>query len=94
MHVHGSTRELRRMLTAGRFHVQSASMSFEQGRWWISVEGVAAVFHHERRSPKGRHTKPAGVDRGVKTLAVFGNSDGDVLHVVKAVKSLQSDKRN
>ena len=88
--VHGSTRELRRMVEAGRFHVQSASMCFEKGRWWISIEGVAAVFHHQRRSHKGRHAKPAGVDRGVKDLAVFGDTDGDVLHVVKAVKSLQS----
>ena len=90
VHIHGSTRELRRMVDAGRFHVQSASMCFEKGRWWISIEGVAAVFHHERRSPKARHAKPAGVDRGVKDLAVFGDTDGDVLHVVKAVKSLQS----
>jgi putative transposase len=87
--VHGSTRELRRMLAAGRFHVQSASMRFEQGRWWIAIEGIAAVFHHQRRSSTGRHARPVGVDRGVKTLAVFGDVDGDVLHVVKAVRSLQ-----
>lgn len=86
----GSTKRLRRMIGAGRFHVHSASMRFEQGRWWISIEGAAAVFHHERRSPAGRHPKPAGVDRGVKDLAVFADTDGDVLHVVKAVKSLQS----
>lgn len=87
--VHGSTRELRRMVDAGRFRVQSASMRFEQGRWWISIEGVAAVFHHQRRSNTGRNPKPVGVDRGVKYLAVFADVDGDVLHVVKAVKSLQ-----
>ena len=88
--VHGCTRELRRMMAAGRFHVQSATVKFEQGKWWISVEGVAAVFHPQRRSPNGRHVKPAGVDRGVKDLAVFADVDGDVLHVVKAVKSLQN----
>ena len=88
--VHGCTRELRRMMSAGRFHVQSVTVKFEQGKWWISVEGVAAVFHHERRSRVGRHVKPAGVDRGVKDLAVFADVDGDVLHVAKAVKSLQN----
>lgn len=78
------------MVTAGRFHVQSVTVKFEQGKWWISVEGVAAVFHHQRRSPVGRHSKPSGVDRGVKDLAVFADTNGDVLHVVKAVKSLQN----
>ena len=88
--VHGCTRELRRMMAAGRFHVQSVTVKFEQSRWWISVEGVAAVFHHQRRNPKQRHRKPAGVDRGVRDLAVFADLDGDVLHVVKAVRSLQN----
>ena len=87
--IHGCTKELRRMVTAGRFRVQSVTVKFEQGKWWIAVEGVAAVFHHQQRSPKGRHQKPAGVDRGVCDLAVFADVDGDVLHVVKAVKSLQ-----
>jgi putative transposase len=88
--VHGSTRRLRRMVDAGRFHVHSASMRYEQGRWWISIEGAAAEFHHQRRSSKGRHARPVGVDRGVKDLAVFADTDGDVLHVVNAVRSLQS----
>lgn len=78
------------MVTAGRFHVQSVTIKFEQDKWWISIEGVAAVFHHQQRSQTGRHAKPAGVDRGVKDLAVFADTDGDVLHVVKAVKSLQN----
>jgi putative transposase len=88
--VHGCTRELRRMMTAGRFHVHSVTVKFEQGKWWISVEGVAAVFHHQRRSPQQRHRKPAGVDRGVRDLVVIADIDGDVLHVVKAVRSLQN----
>jgi len=78
------------MMAAGRFHPQSVSVSFEQGKWWISVEGVAAVFHPQRHSPKGRHTKSAGLDMGVRTLAVVADTDGDVLHVVKAVRSLQN----
>lgn len=88
--VQGCTKELRRMVTAGRFHIQSVTVKFEQGKWWISVEGVAAIFNHQLRSPNGRHAKPTGVDRGVKDLAVFADADGDVLHVVKAVRSLQN----
>lgn len=41
--VHGSTRRLRRMMDAGRFHPHSASVSYSKGRWWVSVQGVAAA---------------------------------------------------
>lgn len=86
--VHGSTRRLRRMMDAGRFHPHSASVSYSKGRWWVSVQGVSAPFHHQRRSHTGRHTAPAGMDRGVKHLAVVADSDGHVLRIEDSVRAL------
>jgi putative transposase len=57
--VHGCTRRVRRMLETGRLHLHGASFRFEHGRWWVSLQGVAAVLHPARRSP-GR--PPPGAD--------------------------------
>ncbi|MGH8889941.1 MAG: RNA-guided endonuclease TnpB family protein [Acidothermaceae bacterium] len=86
--VHGCTRKLRRMLAAGRCHLYAASLRFERGRWWVCLTGVAAIFHPARHSPKDRHSRPAGLDRGVKTLAVIADDHGAVLRVVEGVKAL------
>ncbi|SNY62525.1 RNA-guided endonuclease TnpB family protein [Paractinoplanes atraurantiacus] len=93
MRVHGCTKRLRRMITQGRFHVYSVSFSCEGGRWWASVEGVAAVFNRARRTARPmagvvRWDKPAGLDRGVKDLAVIADVEGNVLHVESGVKAL------
>ena len=93
LRIHGCTKRLRRMVARGRFHVHSVSFSYERGRWWASVEGVAAVFNRARRTTRPvagvtRWAKPAGLDRGVKDLAVIADVDGDVLHVESGVKSL------
>ena len=84
------------MLEAGRLHLYTASFRREKGRWWVTLSGLAADFHHERRSlalRRGRHPVPAGLDRGVKHLAVVADTDAttdeDVLHVVEGVKALQ-----
>ena len=99
--VHGCTRKIRRMLEAGRLHLYTASVRREKGRWWVTLSGLAGQFHHERRSlarRRGRHPVPAGLDRGVKHLAVVADADAttddattdkDVLHVVEGVKALQ-----
>lgn len=88
--VHGCTRRVRRMLQAGRFRIHSATLSYTKGRWWVSLNGVAAEFHHQRRSPAGRHTAPAGLDRGVKSLAVLADADGNLLKVWEGVNALRS----
>jgi putative transposase len=80
---------MRRMLAAGRLHLYAASIRFERGRWWVSLTGLAAPFHPVRRSPAGRHPNPAGIDRGVKALAVVANTEGVVLHAEQGVKALQ-----
>ncbi|MGH3330381.1 MAG: RNA-guided endonuclease TnpB family protein [Nocardioidaceae bacterium] len=88
--VHGCTKQVRRMLTAGRLHLYGATLTFERGRWWISLQGIAAQFHPERRSEKGRHQVSAGVDRGIKSLAVIADADGALLHTVEGVKALRT----
>lgn len=87
--IHGATRKLRRMLDAGRCHLYAATVRYVRGRWTVTLTGLAAAFHHRRRSPAGRHLRPAGLDRGVKALAVVADDDGHVLHVVEGVKALQ-----
>jgi putative transposase len=87
--VHGSTKRVRRMLQAGRLHLYSASFRFERGRWWVSLQGVAAELHPAMRSPAGRHPQPAGLDVGLTSLAVVVDSEGVVLHQQRGVRSLQ-----
>lgn len=87
--VRENTRQLRRLYESGRFHAYAASFRFEQGRWVVSVTGVAAQFHHVRRATTGRHRARVGVDLGVKTLAVVADEHGSVLACVEGVKALQ-----
>jgi putative transposase len=89
LRVREGTKRFRRMLEQGRFHVYAASFRFERGRWHVAVTGVAAEFHHARRTPRGRHPKRVGVDLGVKTLAVVADETGRVLHAHQGVKALQ-----
>jgi putative transposase len=88
LRVHEHTGKLARMLEAGRFHVYAASFRFERGRWVVSITGVAAQLHHQRRTAK-HHPERVGVDLGVKTLAVVADEHGRVLHAHQGVKALQ-----
>ena len=87
--VHGSTKRVRRLVEAGRFRILKATVTFERGKWWVSLQVIAAVFNRERRSATGRHDKNAGLDAGIKTLAVVADTEGVVLRVVPGVKALQ-----
>ena len=87
--IHGATKTMRRMLDGGRLHLYSASVRFERGRWHVALTGFAAETHHQRRSSAGRHQTPAGLDVGIKSLAVVADVEGRVLHTVLGVKSLQ-----
>jgi putative transposase len=89
LRVHEHTGRLAKMLNAGRFHVYAASFRYERGRWVVAITGVAAQLHHLRRTPKGRHPNPVGVDLGVKTLAVVADETGRVLHAWAGVTALQ-----
>ena len=87
--VRESTKRLRRMYDAGRFHAYAAAFRYERGRWVVSVTGAAAELHPARRSHTGRHAARVGVDLGVKTLAVVADEHGTVLGTVEGVKALQ-----
>jgi putative transposase len=88
MRVHGCGRAVAKMMAKGRFHVYSASFSFKAGRWYVSLAGVAAPFHHQRRSADGRHQIPVGADRGVKSLIVAGDAAGNAYKSWEGVKPL------
>lgn len=92
LRVRESTRQLRKLYATGRFHAYAASFRFERGRWTVTVTGVAAELHHQRRNPydPGRHQHRIGVDLGVKTLAVAADEIGTQLRVWEGVKSLQA----
>lgn len=87
--VLGPTRQIRRMLNRGRFHVYSATLTQRGGRWTVALTGVAAVFHPAQRSSNQRHQSPVGVDRGIKSLAVCADSDGQLLVAFEGVRELR-----
>ncbi len=89
LRVHEHTGRLAKMLNGGRFHVYAASFRYERGRWVVAITGVAARLHHQRRTSTCRHQVRAGVDLGVKTLAVVADETGRVLHAWEGVKALQ-----
>ena len=94
--VHGSTRRVRRMHTAGRFHIHSVTVTLNGGRWMASVAGVAAELHHQhRRRTHASRPKPhryVGADFGIKSLVVAADSDGNEVRVWEGVNALHSTR--
>lgn len=86
--VKGCARKVRRMLTAGRFHVHSATVAYKAGRWYVTLNGIAGEFHHQRRSHDRRHQAHLGADRGLKTLAVSADTTGQPFKSWEGVKAL------
>jgi transposase, IS605 OrfB family, central region len=89
LRVHEHTGRLARLLSGGRLHVYAASVRYERGRWLVCVTGLAAEFHHQRRTLTQRDQARVGVDLGVSTLAVVADETGRVLHTWAGVKALQ-----
>jgi putative transposase len=89
MRLHGCGRAVAKMMARGRFHVYSASFSFKAGHWYVSLGGVAAQFHHQRRSAEGRHPFPVGADRGVRSLIVSAGADGEPYQSWEGVRPLR-----
>jgi hypothetical protein len=94
MRVHGCGRAVAKMMAKVHFHVYSASFSFKAGRWYVSLAGVAAPFHHQRRSADGRHRLPVGADRGLKSLIVSAGTDGEPYRSWEGVKPLRHSQDN
>ncbi|GHJ60925.1 transposase [Nocardioides sp. OK12] len=91
LRVRENTRQLRRLYEKGRFHAYAAAFTYERGRWVVTITGVAAPLHHQRRNPTAPGRAPArvGVDLGVKTLAVAADEHGNTIKVWEGVKALQ-----
>ena len=87
--VFGSTRQVRRMIDLGRFHVFSATLTQRAGRWTVSLTGVAAQFHKAQRSRTTRHAVPVGVDRGIVSLAVAVDANGVPFDSFEGVRTLK-----
>ncbi|MFN7151432.1 MAG: hypothetical protein ACK4V6_18385, partial [Microthrixaceae bacterium] len=84
--LHGSTRQVRRMISSGRFHIHSATVKLHGGRWQVTLAGVAAEFHPARRSAAavaGRPHDSAGADVEVKTLVTAATSNGELIDAYK-----------
>lgn len=90
---HGSNRQLRRMLDSGRAHIFSVTCRHEKGRWWLILSGLAAAFHPARRSRKGRHSHPAGIDLGLRTLAVCADDAASPIRTWEGVNALETALR-
>ena len=93
LRVRESTRQLRRMLARGRFHVYAASFRYERGKWVVAITGVAAQLHPALRAAgpqSGRHPARVGVDLGIKTLAVAADEHGTIIGTWEGVKALQA----
>jgi putative transposase len=88
--VHGPTRQIRRMLSLGRFHIYSATLTLRGEKWTASLTGVAAQFHPARRSTKHRHQAPVGIDRGITSLAVGADADGQLVARFEGVRELRN----
>lgn len=56
----------------------------------MSVNGVAAAFHHQGRTPNGRHPVPAGLELGVKHFAVVCDTEGAELAVWEGANALRA----
>ena len=92
LRVREKTRQLRRLYERGRFHAYAATFTYERGRWTVTITGVAAQLHHQRRNPEAPRRTQArvGVDLGIKTLAVAADEHGSQLRAWEGVKALQA----
>ena len=91
--VHSSTRQVRRMLDAGRFHIHSATVKLHGGRWLVTLAGVAAEFHPGRRDTAARAHGTVGVDLGIKSLVVAATPNGTLVDAYEGVNALRTTQR-
>lgn len=90
--VHDDTRRLRRMLANDRAKILFATVSHHAGRWWVSLNVVAAELHPASRHP-ARDPRDdggwVGIDRGLSTFLVAADVDGtELARITDAPKAL------
>ncbi|MFU8854659.1 IS607 family element RNA-guided endonuclease TnpB [Micromonospora sp. SL1-18] len=76
--THESTRKLERRIANGTARILSATVRFERGRWFVAFQ--VEIQRAADRTPT-RLDVAAGVDLGVKCLAVIADSQGEVRFV-------------
>jgi putative transposase len=81
------------MIDVGRFHVYSATLTQRAGRWTVSLTGVAAELHQAERSRSTRLLVPVGFDRGITSLCVAADANGDPFEIFEGVKTLREAQR-
>jgi putative transposase len=95
LRIQGSLKQMRVLLEKGRFHIYSATLTYEHGKWWIALAGVATPLHHQRRDHReqgeavAKHPLTAGMDVGIKSLAVLADSSGQHLVTFEGVNTLR-----
>jgi putative transposase len=86
-----STRKLARRVEAGTAHIRSATLSFQRGRWHVSL----SVKMPDPTPPPRPNGRVVGVDLGIKSLAVL--STGEVVpnprHLDAALSTLRRMQR-
>jgi putative transposase len=95
LRVQGSLKAMRVMIGKGRFHIYSATLTYEHGKWWIALAGVATPLHHQRRDHQEggqavpKHPVTTGLDVGIKSLIVLADSSGQHLGTLEGVNTLR-----
>jgi putative transposase len=77
--VHDDTRRLRRLLVKGRAKILFATISYQAGRWWVSLNVAAADLHPAHAHPVRDQADAVGwvgIDRGLATFLVAADQDG------------------
>jgi putative transposase len=91
--VREDTRKLRRMLRSGRAKIWFVTVSFEAGRWKVSVNIEAAPVHpklrHDEQESASRPT--VGIDRGLTTFAVVADGEGNELERIESPRPLRRE---
>ncbi|WP_137725886.1 IS607 family element RNA-guided endonuclease TnpB [Prescottella subtropica] len=89
--THESTRKLARKVEDGTARVASATLSYQRGRWHVSF----TVELPDTLSPTRTGTRVAGVDLGIKELAVLstGEKIANPRHLDRAQRELRRAQR-
>ncbi|MHA5053029.1 IS607 family element RNA-guided endonuclease TnpB [Streptomyces sp. SD15] len=93
--LHEDASRLRALADAGHMRILSATARLDRGRWYVSLQ---VEQRHELRKV-ARPDAAVGIDLGIKTLAVYADSDGvlgeepNPRHLDRAQKQLRRTSR-
>lgn len=93
--LHEHRPDLVALIGTGEVRILSATVRLERGRWFVSFQ----VEQRLQTKPARRPDAAVGIDLGIKTLAVYANSDGTIdeepspRHLDTALKQLRRASR-